>query len=474
MKQPTLRYFAETKLLSALLLGLAAPLATFAATATWNGAGGNNLWSTAGNWGGTAPGAGDDLVFTGTVNRGTSNDFTAATSFSSFTLNTAGWTLAGSSVTLSGNITQNYSQASSGSNIISLPLILSGATEIFLSNASGSNFRLDISGAISGSGSITKTGGSTLRLGGTAGQHSYSGGLTVNAGTVDLQADNLIPSGAGKGNVTIAAGAFINSANFNQTINGLNGAGSITRSGSNTRTLQIGGGDASGSFTGNITWGAGSSGVTKIGTGTQTFGGAISTINFNVNGGTAIVNGTVAGTTTVGTAGTLGGTGTISSAATVNGALRPNSAPANSTSRLAFSSTLTLGTASTTTIDLDGANYTGVTSTGVTTFNGTLDIKLISTLAAGSYSYNLFDFGGQSGRFTSIGVTSFGSLLRDEAANGSGTWIGTYGLNTFQFTESDGVLGITVSAVPEPSAAALLAGVFGLGAAGLRRRRRAA
>jgi len=41
-----------------LLPGITAP----ADTHTWNGAGGDNNWNTAANWGGTAPASGDSLV----------------------------------------------------------------------------------------------------------------------------------------------------------------------------------------------------------------------------------------------------------------------------------------------------------------------------------------------------------------------------------------------------------------------------
>ena len=48
-------------------------------------------------------------------------------------------------------------------------------------------------------------------------------------------------------------------------------------------------------------------------------------------------------------------------------------------------------------------------------------------------------------------------------------WNGSSGAFTFAFNEADGVL--TVTAVPEPSAFAALAGLLGLGFAACRRRR---
>ncbi|HWJ50136.1 MAG TPA: hypothetical protein VNR42_03890, partial [Solirubrobacteraceae bacterium] len=55
-----------------------------AATGTWTGAGGDNFWSTAANWGGTVPVAGYDLVFpNGAARLTNTNDLSAGTSFNS-------------------------------------------------------------------------------------------------------------------------------------------------------------------------------------------------------------------------------------------------------------------------------------------------------------------------------------------------------------------------------------------------------
>ena len=237
-------------------------------------------------------------------------------------------------------------------------------------------------------------------------------------------------------------------------------------------------------FNGNV--GSSSLALAINGTGTNSSGGNVS-FNGAANGlgSLTITNatanfasgGTTNGTVTVNSGGVLAGTGTLSGAVTVNGSLRPNTAPANAASRINFSnasSSLTLNSSATTTFDLDGANYTGVTSTGATAFNGALAINLINSLSTGTYSYNLFDFGSQSGSFSSVGITSVGSLTRNGASSGTGTWSGNYGLSSYQFSESEGVLGITVSAIPEPSTWAAFAGLSGLAFAAGRRRRRAA
>src|SRR5207244_5882213 len=85
------------------------PALAEAATRTWTGGGGDNNWGTAGNWGGTAPVAGDDLVFpSGASQLSNNNNIAAATSFNSITISDSGYTLAGNSITLAeGNLTDS-------------------------------------------------------------------------------------------------------------------------------------------------------------------------------------------------------------------------------------------------------------------------------------------------------------------------------------------------------------------------------
>src|SRR5271157_4848037 len=74
-----------------------------AATATWTGGGGDANWMTGGNWGGTAPSPGDDLVFPGGAAQLTNNNnFAANTSFNSmtFTGSSGGYTLGGNAIQL--------------------------------------------------------------------------------------------------------------------------------------------------------------------------------------------------------------------------------------------------------------------------------------------------------------------------------------------------------------------------------------
>ncbi|HEY9250272.1 MAG TPA: PEP-CTERM sorting domain-containing protein, partial [Rariglobus sp.] len=88
------------------------------------------------------------------------------------------------------------------------------------------------------------------------------------------------------------------------------------------------------------------------------------------------------------------------------------------------------------------------------------------TLAA---SYDLFDFGSQSGNLGSIILT--GSITGSLLLTSADTWTGSAGDYDFNFSEVSGILSVTSSNIPEPSSYALL--LAGLTFAGtvLRRRR---
>jgi hypothetical protein len=69
-----------------------------AVTRTWTGASGTE-WSDAGNWGGTAPAAGDDLVFPrGAMHTNNHNDYPPGTTFASITA--GGYTIGGNAIVL--------------------------------------------------------------------------------------------------------------------------------------------------------------------------------------------------------------------------------------------------------------------------------------------------------------------------------------------------------------------------------------
>ena len=173
--------------LLALLCLVTSSTSLFAAVRTWDGGGGNGNWADPLNWDGdaTAPVANDDLVFAGSTQLTTTNNIaTADISFNSMTFAAAAgaFTLAGSRITLAGNITNS----SSNNQTISLSIILNVTTCTITTNGgavvSGLNESVTISGVISGPGGITKEGATYgLRL---SGANTYTGDTTVNAGVI--------------------------------------------------------------------------------------------------------------------------------------------------------------------------------------------------------------------------------------------------------------------------------------------------
>ncbi|MBO9652431.1 MAG: autotransporter outer membrane beta-barrel domain-containing protein, partial [Variovorax sp.] len=85
---------------------------------------------------------------------------------------------------------------------------------------------VDMPGAISGSGSLTKLGTGVASL---AGANTYSGTTNVNAGTLKAGAANAFSAVSAH---TVAAGATLDTGGFNQTIAALDNAGTVNLIGS--------------------------------------------------------------------------------------------------------------------------------------------------------------------------------------------------------------------------------------------------
>ena len=175
----------------------------------------------------------------------------------------------------------------------------------------GSNSNQTLSGIISGTGVLTKNGTGTLTL---SGNNTYSGGTTLNAGGININAATAI----GNGTLTIVSGTLDNTSAAAITLtnnNAQNWNADFTFIG--TKDLNMG--------TGAVTMNA--SRIVTVNAGNFTVGGNISGSTFGLtkNGsGTMILSGanTYNGTTTINT-GTLkiGSTNGMSSASTltVNG-----------------------------------------------------------------------------------------------------------------------------------------------------------
>ncbi len=190
---------------------------------------------------------------------------------------------------------------------------------------------LTLAGVLSGTGSLVKIGAGTLVLSGAS---TYTGATAVNAGTLQAGATNAFaPSSA----FTLAGGAVLNLASFNQSIGSLAGAGSVTLG---SATLTTGNDNTSTTFSGTI---SGTGGLTKIGngafvlSGNNTYSGPTT-----LNAGTLTVNGSIANSAvTVNSGATLAGIGTVG-ATNINsgGTFAPGNSPGTMTvqGNLAFQS----------------------------------------------------------------------------------------------------------------------------------------
>jgi fibronectin-binding autotransporter adhesin len=230
-------------------------------------------------------------------------------------------------ISLSGmGITENPAATPNNFNFGAMRIAANGAIIAGTVTLTGNTRITGRSATVAGgtiSGQITQTPGTPFNLefgnSGAVGiltisntADNWAGNTTISLGTLKAGAAStattgVIPHGAGFGNVIINGGDT-NSADtglstldlngFNVTINGLSSivdtAGLLTQdvvsdSGA-AATLSVGDNNAAGSFSGIIQNGAGSVGLTKIGSGTQTLGGVNTyTGNTSVNGGTLLL-----------------------------------------------------------------------------------------------------------------------------------------------------------------------------------------
>jgi fibronectin-binding autotransporter adhesin len=300
----------------------------------------------------------------------------------------------------SGLITGN-SSLGNAANILTLNgsgIMFAGAGQTFSSaislGSSGGYVRAyngvtgTVSGAISGTGPLTKTDSGTVSL---TGANSYTGATTVSLGTLKAGSTSAFGSNSA---LTVASGATLDMAGFANSIGSLAGAGTVTNSSATAATLTAGGDNTSTTASGTIQDGAGTLALTKTGSGTLTLSGS------NTYSGGVNIN---AGTLNAGSSGALGSSGTVSfgggtlqysasnqtdyssrfsSAGSQLWAIDTNAQSVTYASALAGTgSTLTkLGTG---TLTLSGANtYSGTTSINA----GTLTIGSAGTLGSGSYA----------------------------------------------------------------------------------------
>lgn len=280
-----------------------------------------------------------------------------------------------------------------------------------------------------------------------SGTNSWAGAITIGASGARINADASSSLEISGGIVTILTQdvTFGGTGNIIVSTAAISGSGSVIKDGAGILTL----------------------------TGINTYTGAT-----NVSAGTLIVNGNISSSslTTVQSGGTLGGSGTVGRTTVLAGGIL---SVGNSPGIMTLTDTLTL--AGSNIMEIDGTlgagvtgghdfvNLTGSGAAGALTYGGTMTLDIGAIFELGSYSWNLFDFASEMGTFTSITLADqySGSL-----SNSSGVWDLNSDQNGFTnswvFTESTGVLGLSVAAIPELKAALLGA----IGMLFLLRRRR--
>jgi len=351
---------------------------------------------------------------------------TGANTYTGGTTVTAG-TLKGNATSLQGNILNNatlvFDQASGGTfagsisgsgNIVKMGnglLVLAGANSftgtmtISAGAVQGNSASLTgdivndgfliidqsfdgtMAGSISGNGSLLKTGSGKLILGGT---NSYTGGTTINAGTLQGSSLSLV------GNISSSAAVI-----FDQPADGtysgiLSGSGSLTKTGTGTLTLA-----GANTFTGTTTIEAGAISVPAL----ANLGGATSAI---VLGGGA----------TEGALVYTGNTATLSRAMTISaggGRIEATSAGQTLTVAGAISTAghLTFGGAGNVQVTggISGSGSLAKTDSGKLTLTGASSYTGGTTISAGTLE----------GSTTSLvgSITNNASLVFNQAADGT-------------------------------------------------------
>ncbi|MEI6644856.1 MAG: autotransporter-associated beta strand repeat-containing protein [bacterium] len=129
-----------------------------------------------------------------------------------------------------------------------------------------------LSNKVTGPSGMTLVSSGVVTLSNVDGSNDYQADTTITAGTLQLGANDQIPNGSGKGNVSLAGILDLNG--HSDTINGLSGAGVVSNGVAGSASLTVGDGDATSTFSGTLKNTAGTLSLTKIGNGSLTLSGA--------------------------------------------------------------------------------------------------------------------------------------------------------------------------------------------------------
>ncbi len=247
-------------------------------TVTWTGLGTIlSDWSVGLNWSTLAPPSnGDDVVFSGLLRLGNTNNLTNL-SLHSITFSGNNFVIGGNAITLaSGGAGITADNNATGSNTINLAISLA-STQTITINKSGAT--LNMAGNLGGAGGLTTAGAGEVIL---SGANSYNGATSVSAGTLVSGVANAIPTGS---SLTVSSGGTFDMAGFAQSISSISGSGTITDTGS-AATLTVNN-STSDTFDGLL---SGSLSLTKTNTGTLNLTNSGNTCSGTTNINNGILN----------------------------------------------------------------------------------------------------------------------------------------------------------------------------------------
>ncbi len=341
---------------------------------------------------------------------------------------------------------------------------LGGGNRTFTIDDGGATDDLEITVRIT-NGGLIKEGAGVLAFLNTA--SDYTGDTVINAGTIRSNGAAQTLSTQSTYALADSAGVTLDLGGNNQTIGGLSGGGATGGTVTlGAGTLTAGGNNANTSFSGAIT---GTGGLTKTGSGSLTLGSNLAYTGATlVSNGTLVVNGDLAssGVTVDGAGAVLGGSGRVNSLTITQGTFGPGNSPGTFTvdGNVEFGSGATFSVEAASAASFDRLVVNGLGSTV------TID-PAASLLLSGFDALPALSVGTE---FIIIENNSSNSIVGSFADYAEGSSF-TLGSNTFQTSYLLGTdsndFGFIVTAVPEPSTFAALAGLAGLAVAAMRRRR---